>query len=149
MSRVPAPDTSFFVHQPSLNRLEVTSNKVGSGLSVLTVLQVSSSNDKRTGADAVARAAKDLAALLGNALEALGLDYSLYQPLFSLFWVERTLTGVAKGDDGGNLAGGSSRKGLGRVVDEHGSLGVARENDLGVGALLVSLLNNRHPISKG
>ena len=67
--------SSFFrVYQPSLNRLEVTGNKVGSSLSILAVLQVSSSNDKRTGADAVARAAKDLAALLGNALEALGLD---------------------------------------------------------------------------
>lgn len=62
--------------------------------------------------------------------------------------LKETLTGVAKGDDGGNLAGCSSGEGLGRVVNKHGSLGVARENDLGVGALLVSLLNNRNPISE-
>lgn len=59
-----------------ISRLEVTGDKVGSGLSILAVLQVSSSNNKRTGADAVARTAKDLAALLGNTLETLRLDYS-------------------------------------------------------------------------
>lgn len=55
------------------------------------------------------------------------------------------LTGIAECNGRGDLARDGSGKLLGSIVDEHGSLGVSGENDLGVGALGESLLNKTRP----
>lgn len=56
-----------------------------------------------------------------------------------------SLTGIAESDGRGDLAGDGGGKLLGSVVDEHGSLGVSGEDDLGVGTLGERLLNKTRP----
>lgn len=56
------------------------------------------------------------------------------------------LVGIAKGNSRGDLARHVGGKRLGGVVDEHGALGVARNDDMGAGALGHGLLDKAGPV---
>lgn len=81
------------------------------------------STDAASAANGVRGGAECLESALGNVLEGL------------------TLEGVAERDGGLDLASLVGGELVRSVVDEHGALRVARDDDLGVGALLDSLLD--------